>query len=124
MLNYSVLRSYYNYIDDNDAIKLLEGIKLPHINQVYRDVFDKDFLMLKTHINDYDDVTLALKKNVVRFLFETGIRAHEINNIIERNTNTLKINGKGNKIREIFHKNETTQQIVDKLPILYGTIRN
>ncbi len=67
-------------------------------------VFTKEFLLKKTHGLDSE------KKVVIRMLFETGIRAEEIKNIISINKKTMIIKGKGNKIREIFHNWETTKE--------------
>jgi len=68
------------------------------------EVFSKKYLMRKTEIKvEGDDDSIAEKKLLVRFLFETGIRASELYQIIEINKKTIKILGKGNKIREVFH---------------------
>lgn len=101
-LHYNVLNSYFKFLKDKRYI-ILKGIKMPQIPMKYMPVFSKVFLYKKTE-------DLSIYKNViVRFLFETGIRAAEINNIIKINKNTLLLKGKGSKIREIFHNYETTK---------------
>ncbi len=87
---------------DKRLLKLQE-LKLPPIPKKYMPVFTKSFLMNKTK-------DLSIYKNVIiRFLFETGIRASELKNIISIHKDTLLIKGKGSKIREIFHNPETTK---------------
>ena len=101
-LHYNVLTSYLKFLKDKRYI-ILKEIKMPQIPMKYMPVFSKVFLYKKTE-------DLSIYKNViVRFLFETGIRATEINNIIKINKNTLLLKGKGSKIREIFHNYETTK---------------
>jgi len=67
------------------------------------DVFTKKYLMRKTEVKEKENSSLTEKKLLIRFLFETGIRASELYQIIEINKKTIKILGKGNKIREVFH---------------------
>ncbi|WP_158500006.1 tyrosine-type recombinase/integrase [Spiroplasma sabaudiense] len=86
----------------------MKQFKMPKIPKVYRTVFKKDFLLEKTNINNGDSKKLIQKKMVIKFLFETGIRAEELKNIIKINPRTITVLGKGNKLREIFHCNETT----------------
>ncbi len=100
--HYNVLISYYKWSKDK-RIESIKQLKLPQIPQVYREVFTKAFLMRKTQ-----DQTCQ-KNVVIRFLFETGIRASELYEIISINKDTIIIKGKGNKLREIFHNNETTK---------------
>ena len=59
---------------------------------------------------------------VIRLLFETGIRASEIKTIYDIEKNTLKVMGKGKKIREIFHNMETTS-LFKGFPMTTKTLR-
>ena len=59
---------------------------------------------------------------VVRFLFETGLRASELQNIIEIKRETIILKGKGDKIREVFHNNETTI-LIDGFEFTTKTLR-
>jgi len=67
------------------------------------EVFTKKYLMKKTEVKEEENGSLTEKKLLIRFLFETGIRASELYQIIEINKKTIRILGKGNKIREVFH---------------------
>ena len=100
--HFHVLCSYMQFIKDK-RIKRMQELKLPPIPKKYMPVFTKSFLMNKTR-----DQT-NYKNVIIRFLFETGIRASELKNIISIDENTLLIKGKGSKIREIFHNPETTK---------------
>ncbi len=100
--HYNVVVSYFSWKRDK-RLSSLKSLKLPPIPQKYMPVFKKDFLMKRTE-------DLSVEKNVVvRMLFETGLRAEELKNILEINRKTLIVKGKGNKIREIFHNWDTTK---------------
>jgi integrase/recombinase XerD len=86
-------------------------MKLPKIYSKYMPVFTKKYIYEKTNINDYDTNELKYKKYTLIFLYETGIRANELKNILYFNNKTITIKGKGNKTREIFHKIKTTKRI-------------
>jgi integrase/recombinase XerD len=77
---------------------------MPQIPIKYMPVFSKNFLYKKTEDQS------KYKNIIIRFLYETGIRASEINKIIEINKETLLLKGKGQKIREIFHNYETSKK--------------
>ncbi len=100
--HYNVILSYFKWKKDS-RINSLKNLKLPPIPQTYMPVFTKDFLMKRT-----EDLTNE-KSVVIRLLFETGIRAEELKNIISINKKTMIVLGKGNKIREIFHNWDTTK---------------
>ncbi|AOG60384.1 integrase/recombinase XerD [Spiroplasma helicoides] len=108
--HFNVICSYMKWASDK-RIDILKQIKLPKIPVVYMNVFTKKYLLKKTKLKKGDSETCKYKKNLVKFLFETGIRANELFNIIEIKSKTLKILGKGNKVREIFHNYETTKSI-------------
>ncbi len=104
MTHYAIICTYMKYSNDK-RINQLKEFKLPQKSNIYRPVFTKDFLYNATK-------DLTKNKNVViRFMFETGIRASELNNIIGITNETIIVRGKGNKIREIFHQIETTSKI-------------
>ncbi len=100
--HYNVLCSYMKFNNDR-RINLLKQVKLPPIPQKYMPVFTKNYLIKKTN-----DLT-NYKNIIVRFLFETGIRASELNSFIVVDDKTILVKGKGSKQREIFHNNETTK---------------
>ena len=100
--HYNVLLSYMKFVGDKRSDKLRQ-LKLPPIPNKYMPVFTKAFLILKT-----DDLE-NYKNVVVRFLFETGLRAAELKSIVSIDKKTLIVRGKGDKIREIFHNNQTTK---------------
>ena len=100
--HYNVLISYMRFLKDK-RLESLKQLKLPKISSKYMPTFTKTYILNKTNdLKNYKNV-------VIRFLFETGIRAAELKNIIEIKENTLLVLGKGNKIREIFHNKETTK---------------
>ncbi len=102
--HYNVVLTYFKWKKDK-RINSLTSLKLPPIPQKYMEVFTKEYLYKKTQ-------DLSCQKNVtIRFLFETGIRAEELKNILEINKKTLIVLGKGNKRREIFHNWETTKHL-------------
>ncbi|MCP4336998.1 MAG: site-specific integrase [Mycoplasma sp.] len=100
--HYNVLLSFMKFKKDK-RIDTLKSIKLPPIPEVYMPIFTKSFLISRTK-----DLTIY-KNVVIRFLFETGLRASELKKIISINNKTLIVKGKGSKIREIFHNIETTK---------------
>lgn len=100
--HYNILCSYLKFKKDR-RLFVLKELKLPQIPQTYREVFTKNYLL--KHTENLDDYRCV----VIRMLFETGIRANELNEIISINKSTIILKGKGNKIREIFHNWETTK---------------
>ncbi len=113
--HYNVVLSYFKWSRDK-RIESLKNLKLPQIPQVYREVFSKNFLLKRTEdLSNYKNV-------VVRFLFETGIRASELQNIVSFNNETLVVKGKGNKIREIFHNINTTK-LLEEVNFTTKTLR-
>lgn len=100
--HYNVICSFLTFKNDR-RIQMLKELKLPPIPQKYNVVFTKKYLLRKTE-NLSDE-----KCVIIRFLFETGLRASELKQIIAIKKNTLVVMGKGNKIREVFHNNETTK---------------
>ncbi len=103
--HYNILCSYMNFKNDK-RINSLKQIKLPPIPQKYMPVFTKNFLIKKT-----DDLS-NYKNVIIRFLFETGIRASELNNLKVIDNKTILVKGKGAKQREIFHNSETTKHFI------------
>lgn len=106
ILHYNTILGYLKWKNDKRA-KELKTLKLPQTPMIYRDVFTREYLYKKTTIKDSDSALDIKKKMTVRFLFETGIRASEINNIKRVNNKYLVIVGKGNKERSIFYNKET-----------------
>lgn len=106
ILHYNVVMSYMKWSNDKRA-EHLKDLKLPQIPTVYRDVFSKNYLYKRTNILEGDSELQIKKKMTIRFLFETGIRASELNEIKEVKQNYLIIKGKGNKDRAIFYNRET-----------------
>ncbi|WGI36492.1 tyrosine-type recombinase/integrase [Mesomycoplasma lagogenitalium] len=102
----AVYQSYLNFLEDTEKIKKLKKVKLKHLDVVFRDVISKDELMEKTEILKTDSSKDIFWKTVIRFLFQTGIRVSEINNLSHLN-NKLYVIGKGNKKREIFYNKKT-----------------
>ncbi|MDR0676523.1 MAG: hypothetical protein LBF97_05745 [Elusimicrobiota bacterium] len=85
-------------------------------------VFKKKYLLDKTEINEEDSELLRHKKMIIRFLFETGLRAFELFNIVSINNKVILVKGKGNKLREVFHNIQTTSKITH-LNITTKTLR-
>jgi integrase/recombinase XerD len=106
ILHYNVLFTYMKWTNDK-RIKILQALKLPQIPIIYREVFTKIFLYKKTEILENDNDLLVKKKMTIRFLYETGIRASELNQIKEINDKYLVILGKGNKKRSVFYNKKT-----------------
>ncbi len=106
ILHYNVIIAYMKWKNDK-RIDLLKTLKLPKTPIVYRDVFTKKYLIKSTKINKTDSDLLKKKKMTVRFLYETGIRACEINCIKEIRDDYLIIRGKGNKERAVFYNVHT-----------------
>ena len=117
-LHYSVISSYMKWNKDKRVDKLKQ-IKIPPISYKYFDVFNYKYLELKTRILNDDSENIIIKKMIIKFLFETGIRAEELKNIIEIKKDTIIILGKGNKKREIFYKKNTFDKM--GFPFLYST---
>ncbi len=117
ILHYNVLVSYMKWKKDK-RLNDLTTLKLPQVPIVYREVFTKEFLYTKTNIKSGDSNLLIKKKMTVRFLFETGLRASEIHNIISISDEYITIKGKGNKQRSVFYKPDTLSYC---LPFDYST---
>jgi integrase/recombinase XerD len=105
--NQAVLVSYYRFTKNYQAVEILKALRLPPLAMEYKAVFRREFLLDKTSIKADDNDKKIFAKNLIRFYFETGIRAHEINNVIRFSNETMTIKGKGGKIREIFYKLDT-----------------
>ncbi|TCG11944.1 tyrosine-type recombinase/integrase [Mycoplasma todarodis] len=100
--HYNILCAFMRFKNDK-RLNNLKEIKLPAIPKIYMPVFSKEFLMEKTKDQS------KYKNVVIRFLFETGIRASELQSIIRIKGDTILLKGKGAKIREIFHNPNTTK---------------
>ncbi len=113
--HYSILHAYMKYTNDK-RIKQLEEFNLPYKPNIYRPVFTKQYL--------YDKVMNCTDQKcvVIKFMFETGLRANEVSSIISINNETITVKGKGNKIREVFHNIETTSKIT-KFNVSTKTLR-
>lgn len=110
-LHYNVLISFFTFEKQKTFLNKLKKLNLPPIPQKYLNVFSKEFLYKKTEINNNDTNLIKKKKYTIRFLFQTGIRAHEINQIISFDDEILTVVGKGNKIREVFYDKETFENM-------------
>ncbi len=106
ILHYNIVSSYMKWKNDK-RINKLQLLKLPQVPTIYRNVFTKNFLYKRTEIQEIDTELTIKKKMTIRFLFETGLRASELNSIKEINKNYIVIVGKGNKERSIFYNKET-----------------
>lgn len=102
--HYSVLHAYMKWNNDR-RIRQLEEFNLPYKPNVYRPVFTKEYLYSKVGKCN------SQKCEIIKFMFETGVRANEVSSIISITDETITIKGKGNKIREVFHNIETTSKI-------------
>lgn len=113
--HYSILHAYMKYSNDR-RIKQLEEFNLPYKPNVYRPVFTKEYLYERVKNCD------SQKCILIKFMFETGVRANEVSSILSITDETITINGKGNKIREVFHNINTTCQI-QKFNVSTKTLR-
>lgn len=119
--HYNVICSYLEWNNDK-RLKEFKELKLPRIPMKYMNVFKKNYLLNRTQILENDSQELQNKKLVIKFLFETGLRAIELLNIISFDHKTLLVNGKGNKIRQVFHNYQTTS-LIHNLKITTKTLR-
>lgn len=95
--------TFLNFKGEFEKIKELKQLKKPPIPMKFRPVLSKKIIMEITNdLSDYNNV-------LIRFLFETGLRISELDQIIEIRPKTLILKGKGNKIREVFHNPQTTK---------------
>lgn len=108
--HYNVLCSCMKWENDKRLQKFKE-LKLPKIPKKYMDVFTKEFLYLKTQLNFLDDELTIQKKITLKFLFETGLRACELNTVKYVNKHYVSVLGKGNKIRDVLHNEKTTKKL-------------
>ncbi|MDQ7982886.1 MAG: tyrosine-type recombinase/integrase [Spiroplasma sp.] len=108
--HYNVISSYLKWTKDK-RLDLLKEMKLPRIPKKFMVVFNKKYLLTKTEIKDIDTLEKINKKMLIKFLFETGLRVCELNQIVTFNKKTITVIGKGNKVREIFHNFNTTNKI-------------
>lgn len=108
--HYNVICSYLKWTKDK-RLDALKEIKLPKIPKKFMIVFTKKFLLTKTEVKNSDNLETINKKMLIRFLFETGLRACELKQITFINKKTITVIGKGNKIREVFHNFETTRNL-------------
>ncbi len=120
-LHYNVICSYFKWMKDK-RLETLKMLKLPAIPVKYMPIFTKDFLLKRTKIIDDDDYSTIFKKNIIRFLFETGLRASELHKIITIKKDTIVVLGKGNKTREVFFKTKISNEIKN-FPFTTKTLR-
>ncbi len=106
-VHHNVLILFMKWKKDKRYLKI-QKIKIPKVPKKYMDVFSKSYLKNRTQLVSSDDLLLRNKKLTIKFLFETGIRASELKKILEVKKDTLVVQGKGSKIREIFHNYKTT----------------
>ncbi len=113
--HYSILHAFMKYKNDK-RIRQLEEFNLPYKPNVYRPVFNKDYL--------YKKVAKCKEQKclIIKFMFETGLRANEVGSILSIENETITVKGKGNKIREVFHNIETTSKIT-KFNVSTKTLR-
>ncbi|ACI60177.1 tyrosine-type recombinase/integrase [Ureaplasma urealyticum] len=109
-LHKNVLLSFFEFKKLKRYLQNLKLLKLPQIEMKYFDVISKNNLYKKTDILDDDSLEIKKYKTIIRFLFETGIRAHELF-FLEPVNNRLYVLGKGNKKRQIFFVKQTFEQL-------------
>lgn len=108
---YNIIMAYFRFLEKEEKIKELATFRLPKKTLEYRSVITYKELYRLTDINEKDTEYDITKKMVIRFLFETGVRISEIYQITSIGENYLKLKGKGNKQREVFHNKETTEKL-------------
>ncbi|MGY6172550.1 tyrosine-type recombinase/integrase [Candidatus Mycoplasma pogonae] len=116
-LHKNVLMSYLKFKKKKAWIQKLELIKLPQHEIKYYQVISKNLIYKKTELKLNDKHLIQKWKIIIKFLFETGIRAIELNNLTFVN-NKLFVLGKGNKKRQIFFVEETLNELKNFLPDL------
>ncbi|MHA3828391.1 tyrosine-type recombinase/integrase [Mycoplasma sp. Z1473D] len=100
-----VLSLYFKHIKKYNYVEEISLIKLESEGQIYRTVLTKEQIENSLKESSYDDDTTRFYKHLFLFMFQTGIRAGEVNSITENGTN-LYVKGKGRKTREILYKRE------------------
>lgn len=118
-LHKNVLLQYLKFKKQTSYMKKLEMIKMPAIDMKYYLTISKNTLYKKTAISSTDDAHDIKWKNTIRFLFETGIRASELNNLTLKKDKLYTL-GKGNKLRQIFYIKDTLQNLLIDFPDLKG----
>ncbi len=96
-LYYNVILSFMKFKKDHRREQLML-LKLPASQQKYYVILSKKEIYQKTA-----NWEICKRQAMIRYLFTTGIRASEINNISEVTADWIKINGKGNKTRFVIH---------------------
>ncbi|MDQ0514276.1 integrase/recombinase XerD [Mycoplasmoides fastidiosum] len=122
-LHKNVLLQYLKFKNNKQYIKKLEMIKLPPIDTKYYLTISKNMLYKKTQILDHDSDNDRKWKIIIRFIFETGIRASELHTLQLKNEKLYTL-GKGNKLRQLFYVKETLILMLKYFPDLKGFYHN
>ena len=109
-LHYNVAKNYFEFTKNKSILLKIKMWKMPPIPNVYRKVWSKNFIYKKTELKP-NKCLENYYRMLIRFLFETGMRVSELENILKVKKTTLLIKGKGNKIREIFYKKQTLSDL-------------
>ncbi|WLP85276.1 tyrosine-type recombinase/integrase [Mycoplasma seminis] len=106
----AVLINFLEFIHDKEKANRAKLFKNETQGTIYRKVLSKEYIEYRLKENTTDDEKTKFIKNLFLFIFQTGIRADEINHIVENNGHII-IKGKGSKFREIIYKKETWAKI-------------
>jgi integrase-recombinase protein len=81
----------------------LQEIKLSKEQKSYKKIFSLNEIQRCLKINKEDTKEIKLYKKILLFYATTGIRATEIYQLKQNNTDLFVIGGKGNKNRQICY---------------------
>lgn len=118
-LHKNVLLQYLKFKKNRKYIRKLQIIKMPAIDIKYYSTISKNLIYKKTQIQDTDTLNDSKWKTIIRFIFETGIRAHELNHLKFEKKKLFTL-GKGNKLRQIFYIESTLYKLLEYFPNLKG----
>lgn len=123
---FSSLRSFYNYmykviaVIDENPMSLIDGPKIPKRLPHYLELEEVNKL-LKSILENEDDFYRFRDFSIVMLFLNTGLRLSELVNIkltdFNKNKNSIRIIGKGNKERVVYLNNAVLKTISDYLNI-------
>lgn len=123
---FSSLRSFYNYmykviaVIDENPMSLIDGPKIPKRLPHYLELEEVNKL-LKSILENEDDFYRYRDFSIVMLFLNTGLRLSELVNIkltdFNKNKNSIRIIGKGNKERVVYLNNAVLDTISDYLNI-------
>lgn len=110
----TILSEYWKFNKQYQYVQDLQEIKLSKEQKSYKKIFSLNEIQRCLKINKEDTKEIKLYKKILLFYATTGIRATEIYQLKQNNTDLFVIGGKGNKNRQICYIEYLWNEIKNK----------